>query len=57
MIVAINQDEFFSPETDAIPMSKLIKNSTLLIYDSFLGHVGSNEIVDYGEEISKFLDS
>jgi homoserine O-acetyltransferase len=55
LIVAINQDQYFPPELDAIPMSKMIKNSKLVIYDSLLGHVGSNEIIKIKKEINDFI--
>lgn len=56
LIVAINQDQYFPPELDAIPMSKLIKNSELIIYDSLLGHIGVHEIIKIEQEIGKFLE-
>jgi len=55
LIVAINQDQFFPPELDAIPMSKMIKNSHLLTYDTLLGHIGTNEIIKIENEINDFL--
>lgn len=55
LIVAINQDQYFPPELDAIPLHKLIKNSQLICYDSLLGHVGSNELIKIKEELSKFM--
>lgn len=56
LIVAINQDQYFPPELDAIPMSKMIKNSHLIIYDSLMGHVGSNELIKIEDEINLFLN-
>lgn len=55
LIVAINQDQYFPPELDAIPMSNLIKNSELVLYDSLLGHVGVHEIIKIEKEIENFL--
>ena len=55
LIIAINQDRYFPPKTDAIPMSKLIKNSQLVIYDSELGHVGAKEIEKVEPKIRAFL--
>jgi homoserine O-acetyltransferase len=55
LIVAINQDQYFPPELDAIPMSKKIKNSHLLTYDSLMGHVGTFEIIKIEKEINEFL--
>ncbi|WP_409199805.1 alpha/beta fold hydrolase [Methanobrevibacter sp. DSM 116169] len=54
-IVAINQDQYFPPELDAIPMHKMIKNSTLAIYDSLMGHVGSSEILKVEKQLKEFL--
>ncbi|QUH23807.1 alpha/beta fold hydrolase [Methanobacterium alkalithermotolerans] len=55
MVIAINQDQYFPPEYDAIPLSREIKDSQLVIYDSPLGHVGSHEIVKIEKEIGDFL--
>lgn len=57
LIIAINQDQYFPPNLDAIPMSKMIKDSTLVIYDSELGHVGSNEVYKIKEDIENFIHS
>ena len=38
-------------------MSKLIKNSKLVIYDSKLGHIGSVEIKKIEKEFKEFLNS
>lgn len=55
LIVAINQDQFFPPRLDAIPMSKMIKNSKLVVYDSIMGHVGTHEIIKIENELNDFL--
>lgn len=55
LIVAINQDQYFPPELDAIPMSKIIKGSKLVIYDSSMGHVGTHEIIKIEKELGEFL--
>ena len=55
LIVAINQDQYFPPELDAIPMSAMIKDSNLVIYDSLMGHVGTHEIIKIGDELEEFL--
>lgn len=57
LIVAINQDQYFPPELDAIPMSKMIKDSKLVIYDSNMGHIGTHEIVKIEKELEEFLKS
>jgi len=55
LIVAINQDQYFPPELDAIPCHKMIKDSKLVIYDSFMGHVGTHEIIKIENELEEFL--
>ncbi|MGZ7134602.1 MAG: alpha/beta fold hydrolase, partial [Methanobacterium sp.] len=55
LIIGINQDEYFPPETDTIPLSNLIKGSKLFLYDSKLGHVGSSEIRKAESVIREFL--
>ncbi len=55
LIIAINQDKYFPPSLDAIPMSKLIKNNKLVIFDSLMGHVGSYELNKIEEEIEEFI--
>ncbi len=55
LIIAINQDQYFPPELDAIPMNKMIKDSKLIIYDSINGHIGSRELVKVEDKISQFL--
>ena len=55
LIIAINQDQYFPPELDAIPMNKMIKDSKLVIYDSINGHIGSRELVKVEDKIGQFL--
>jgi len=55
LIVAINQDQYFPPELDAIPMVDMIDNSKLVIYDSLMGHVGTHEIIKIEKELEEFL--
>ncbi|MDR1819478.1 MAG: alpha/beta fold hydrolase [Methanobrevibacter sp.] len=57
LIIAINQDQYFPPELDAIPMSKMIKNSKLVLYDSDLGHLGVSEISKIEKELKEFLNN
>ena len=54
-IIACYQDPHFPPELDAIPMSKMIKNSELLIMDSDLGHLCFNELENISYELKDFL--
>ncbi|HML04164.1 MAG TPA: alpha/beta fold hydrolase [Methanobacterium sp.] len=56
LIIGVNQDLYFPPQTDTIPMSKLIDNATLFLYDSILGHLGSSEIKKAEDVIWKFLN-
>ena len=55
LIVACNQDPHFPPNLDAIPMSKKIKGSKLVIMDSDLGHLCFNEIEDISDDLKEFL--
>ena len=55
LIIAINQDQYFPPNLDAIPMSKMIKNSKLVIFDSCMGHVGSSELYKIEKDLEEFL--
>lgn len=55
LIVAINQDQYFSPNLDGISMSKMIKDSELIVYDSSMGHVGTHEIIKIKNELENFL--
>ncbi len=56
LIIGINQDEYFPPQTDTLPLSKLIPHSELFLYDSKLGHVGSSEIKKAEGFIRNFLN-
>lgn len=56
LIIGVNQDLYFPPQTDTIPMSKLINGSTLFLYDSILGHLGSSEIIKAERVIKEFLE-
>jgi homoserine O-acetyltransferase len=55
LIIAINQDQYFPPKLDAIPMSKMIKDSKLIIFDSDNGHIGSRELVKVKDDINEFI--
>lgn len=55
LIIAINQDQYFPPNLDAIPLSKLIKNNRLIVYDSDLGHLGTCELEKVEDEVRDFL--
>jgi homoserine O-acetyltransferase len=55
LIIGINQDQYFPPETDVIPLSKMIKGSKLFLYDSILGHLGTSEIKKAESVIQEFL--
>jgi homoserine O-acetyltransferase len=56
LIIGVNQDLYFPPQTDTIPMSKLIAGSKLFLYDSILGHLGSSEIIKAEKVIREFLE-
>ena len=55
LIIACKQDPHFPPELDAIPMSRMIKGSELLIMDSELGHLCFNELENISYELKDFL--
>lgn len=55
LIIAINQDRYFPPYLDAVPMSKLIKDNKLVIFDSLMGHVGSYELNKIECELEEFI--
>ena len=55
LIIACKQDPHFPPELDAIPMSKMIKNSQLIIMDSDLGHLCFNELESISSELKEFI--
>ena len=54
-IIACKQDPHFPPELDAIPMSKMINNSKLVIMDSDLGHLCFNELENISVELNDFM--
>ncbi|WP_299525027.1 alpha/beta fold hydrolase [uncultured Methanobrevibacter sp.] len=56
LIVGINQDQYFPPNLDAIPMHSLIKDSELIIYDSDLGHIGFRELDKIENELIEFMN-
>lgn len=57
LIVAIYEDQYFPPELDAIPMSGLIRDSKLVIYNSYIGHIGSSQLNKIGDELEEFMSS
>ncbi len=56
LIIGINQDQYFPPDTDVIPLSKEIKGSKLYLYNSVWGHLGSSEIIKAKKVIKEFLN-
>lgn len=56
LIISCNQDPHFPPNLDAIPMSKLIKNSKLIIMDSELGHLCFNELEVIADDLKDFME-
>lgn len=55
LIVGVNQDQYFPPNLDAIPMSKMIEDSTLIVIDSELGHLGVSSLEGIEDELIKFM--
>lgn len=56
LIIGVNQDQYFPPVTDVIPLSNAINGSKLYLYDSIHGHLGSSEIINAKDVIKEFLD-
>lgn len=56
LIISCKQDPHFPPELDAIPMSRMIKNSQLIIMDSKLGHLCFNELASISDKLKEFMD-
>lgn len=57
LIISCAQDPHFPPKLDGIPMSKMIKNSELIVMDSEFGHLCFNELENISDELSKFMGS
>lgn len=56
LVIGVNSDEIFPPETGFIPISKAIAGSKLFAYDSMLGHLGcALEIKKASGAIADFL--
>ncbi|MDO5850595.1 MAG: alpha/beta fold hydrolase [Methanobacteriaceae archaeon] len=55
LILAIDQDQFFPPNLDAIPLSKLIKNNKLITFDSNMGHIGAFDLESVEDDVREFL--
>ena len=55
LIVAIYEDQYFPPELDAIPMSGLIEDSKLVIFNSYIGHIGSGQLNKIKDEQEEFM--
>lgn len=54
-IIACYQDPHFPPELDAVPMSKMIPDSQLVIMDSDLGHLCFGELENITYELKDFM--
>ncbi len=57
LIIACKQDPHFPPELDAIPMSKMIDGSELIIMDSELGHLCFNELETISVSLKQFMEN
>ncbi|MDO5851725.1 MAG: alpha/beta fold hydrolase [Methanobacteriaceae archaeon] len=55
LLIGIEEDQFFPPDTEVIPMHDLIENSKLIIFNSKRGHIGSNELTKINEDIEEFI--
>lgn len=56
LIMSIKQDQYFPPELEGIPLNDKITNSKLLILDSTWGHIGTDSMLDYEDDIIQFLE-
>ena len=56
LIISCKQDPHFPPELDGIPMSKMIKNSEIIIMDSDLGHLCFNELESISHDLEEFMN-
>lgn len=56
LVIGVNQDQYFPPDIDVIPLAESIEGSELYLYDSILGHLGSSEIIKAADVIKEFLD-
>lgn len=56
LIIAISEDQYFPPELDAIPMNALINDSQLIIYNSYIGHIGSSQLNKIKDELEEFMN-
>lgn len=57
LIIASKQDPHFPPELDAIPMSKMIESSQMIIMDSDLGHLCFNELETISDDLNEFMEN
>jgi homoserine O-acetyltransferase len=55
LVIGIEDDQFFPPNIDTIPLSQSINNAELFIYNSELGHLGINELEKAREVIDDFI--
>ena len=55
LIIGCKQDPHFPPELDSIPMSKMIKDSQLIVMDSELGHLCFNDLESIKTELNEFM--
>ena len=55
LIIASESDPHFPPELDAIPMSRMLQNSKLIIMDSKLGHLCFSELETIHDELKDFM--
>lgn len=56
LIIAIYEDQYFPPELDAQEMHALINDSTLICFNSLLGHVGSSQLEKILPELEEFMN-
>ncbi len=55
LIVAIHEDQYFPPRLDAIPMNGMIEDSRLVVFNSYMGHIGSGQLTKIMDELEEFM--
>lgn len=56
LIVSSTDDIYYSPEYDAAPIEKLVKNSKIIFYESKKDHAGIENYSNVMDDLKEFLD-
>ena len=57
LIISISEAQYFPPELDANPLHGLINDSKLIIYNSYIGYIGSSQLNKIKDELEEFLSN